>query len=373
MSERPRILDFRSDTVTRPCAEMRRAMAEAVVGDDVLGDDPTVQDLERRAALRVGKEAALFLPSGTMGNLLAVLVHCRPGDEAIMEERTHTFRYEGGCAARFGGVQIRTFARESGIPEPQDLLGALRNPDDVHQPRSRLFVLENTHNLAGGRVVPKERVDELAKHAHAHGLRVHVDGARIFNAATALHLPVSELVEAADSVQFCLSKGLGAPIGSILAGAADFVAEARRARKALGGGMRQAGVIAAAGLVALERGSARLHEDHTRAQLLAREIATMPGLTVDVGATETNIVLVTVQAPLRDTDVVQLCAARGLAFFAIQPQRLRLVVHRDLSEGDVRAAIDVLREVSEGLSRGELRADGDGDTPWEGGQDAPAR
>jgi threonine aldolase len=367
MSENPPFLDFRSDTVTRPTPEMRQAMAESVVGDDVLGDDPTVQDLERRAALRVGKEAALFVPSGTMGNLLAVLVHCRPGDEAIMEERTHTFRYEGGCAARFGGVQIQTFPRANGIPEPSDLLSRLRNKADIHQPRSTLFVLENTHNLAGGRVVPKARVDELAALAHHHGLALHIDGARVFNAAAALRMPVSELVAEADSVQFCLSKGLGAPIGSILAGSGDFVAEARRARKALGGGMRQVGVIAAAGICALEEGSARLHEDHERAKLLAAEIDAISGLRVDIEATETNIVLVTVEEPLQDSDVVQACADRGLHFFAIQPQRLRFVLHRDLGQRDVEAAIEILREVSAGLLSGSIakpNAQADAE-PWE--------
>ena len=369
MSEGPQILDFRSDTVTRPGPEMRQAMAEAVVGDDVLGDDPTVQELERRAARRVGKDAALFVPSGTMGNLLAVLVHCRPGDEAIMEERTHTFRYEGGCAARFGGVQIQCFPRASGIPELEDVRSRLRNPGDVHQPRSSLLVIENTHNLAGGRVVPKARVDELAGFAHERGMRVHIDGARVFNAAVALRLPVSEVVAEADSVQFCLSKGLGAPIGSIVAGTEEFVAEARRARKALGGGMRQVGVIAAAGILALEEGSARLHEDHARAQRLAREIDDMAGLSVDIEATETNMVLVTVEDPLEDSDVVQACAERGLLFFAIQPQRLRLVLHRDLGDKDVDAAVQILREVSEGLADGSLRP-GDANNPdaepWEG-------
>ncbi|PIE22781.1 MAG: low specificity L-threonine aldolase [Planctomycetota bacterium] len=369
MSKGPEILDFRSDTVTRPGAEMRRAMAEAVVGDDVLGDDPTVQDLERRAARRVGKEAALFVPSGTMGNLLAVLVHCRPGDEAIMEERTHSFRYEGGCAARFAGVQVHSFPRSSGIPSLDDVRSRLRNAEDIHQPRSTLLVVENTHNLAGGRVVPKARMDELAALAHEQGMKLHVDGARIFNAATALRLPVSELVAEADSLQFCLSKGLGAPIGSILAGSEAFVAEARRARKALGGGMRQVGVIAAAGILALEEGSARLHEDHARAKRLAREIAEMPGLRVDIEATETNMVLVSVEDPLCDSHVVQACAERGMLFFAIQPQRLRLVLHRDLGDRHVAAALEILHEVSEGLSSGTLepgdRTNSDA-KPWEG-------
>jgi len=346
-------LDFRSDTVTRPTAQMREAMAHAVVGDDVLGDDPTVKDLEARAAKRCGKEAALFLPSGTMGNLLAVLCHCQPGDEAIMEERTHTFRYEGGCAARFGGVQIRTYARESGVPETSDLVDNLRNPADIHQPRSRLFVMENTHNIAGGRVVPKERVDAIAHAAHENGMALHIDGARIFNAEVALGVSVERLAEHADSVQFCLSKGLGAPIGSILTGSGEFITAARRARKALGGGMRQVGVIAAAGLLALEEGPLRLAEDHGRARRLAEAMQGMPGFSVDLDATETNIVMCHLQG-IEDQAFLGAAKERGLHFFATQPGRCRFVTHRDLGDEHIDAAIQVLSELSAGFASGTL-------------------
>lgn len=353
MTSPPRTLDFRSDTVTRPTAEMRKAMADAVVGDDVLGDDPTVKKLEALAAELCGKEAALYVPSGTMGNLLAVLVHTRPGDEAIMEERTHTFRYEGGCAARFGGVQIMTYVRDSGVPEVLDLTTNLRNKDDPHQPRSSLFVLENTHNIAGGRIVPKKRVDELADAAHENGLRMHIDGARIFNAATALGMPVSEIVEKADSVQFCLSKGLGAPVGSMICGSHEFRHEAHRARKALGGGMRQAGVIAAAGILALEEGRHRLHEDHARARRLGESVTGLPGIRVDLDTIETNMVMVELEGIPEET-FVSACRDRGLLFFATQPSRCRFVTHRDLGDAEVEAAARVIQEVTTGFAKGDL-------------------
>ncbi len=353
MTDDGRILDFRSDTVTRPSPAMRRAMAEAVVGDDVIGDDPTVKELEALAARRCGKEAALFVPSGTMGNLLAILVHCRPGDEAIMEERTHTFRYEGGCAARFGGVQIRTVARESGVPELTDLSANLRNKDDIHQPRSSLFVLENTHNIAGGRVVPKARVDALAELAHEHGLKLHLDGARIFNAAVSLGISVAQIAEKADSVQFCLSKGLGAPIGSMIAGTSDFIAEARRARKALGGGLRQVGILAAAGILAIEEGSARLLEDHKKARHLGEAMGLMSGLRVDLESIDTNIVMCHLEG-IPESAFVSACQERGLLFFATQPGRCRFVTHLDITDDDIEAAICVLRDVTRAYAAGEL-------------------
>ncbi len=338
------MIDFRSDTVTRPDAAMREAMATAVVGDDVLGDDPTVKELEAEFAETLGKEQALFVPSGTMGNVIAVLVHARPGDELVMEERTHTFQYEGGAACRFGGVSIRTFPRASGTPEVSDVERCLRNPDDIHQPRSSLFVLENTHNMAGGRVVPLARVEELADFVHDRGLRMHMDGARLFNAAVASGQSPAKIAASADSVQCCLSKGLGAPVGSMIAGSAAFILEARRVRKALGGGMRQVGVLAAAGLLALREGPTRLAEDHARARSLASALAEIPGFSVDLEAVDTNIIMVDLQG-WDSKALVSAAAQRGVFFFAITPTRLRFVLHRDVSHAQVEQAQTILQDL----------------------------
>ncbi|MAE76885.1 MAG: hypothetical protein CMJ85_08465 [Planctomycetes bacterium] len=360
------MLDFRSDTVTRPTPEMRRAMAEAVVGDDVLGDDPTVQELEREFAERIGKEAALFCPSGTMCNLIAVSVWCRPGDEAVMEEGTHTFRYEGGGAARIAGVQVWTFYRDSGVPEVSDLLDRVRNSVDDHQPRTTLFVLENSHNMAGGRVVPLARVRELADAARAHGVKLHVDGARLFNAATALGLPVAGLAAPADSVMCCLSKGLGAPVGSCLAGDRAFIAEARRVRKALGGGMRQVGVLAAAGLIALREGPKWLAEDHERAQRLAVGLGRIDGLVVDPADVDTNIVRVELDG-LDTATVVHTLARYDLHCFAPRRGRLRFVLHRDLTDADIDVAIHAAEQaVTDVRSGGGVTDSGVDAEPWDG-------
>jgi threonine aldolase len=338
------MIDFRSDTVTRPDAAMREAMATAVVGDDVLGDDPTVQELEAEFAKVVGKEKALYVPSGTMGNVIAVLVHARPGDELVMEERTHTFQYEGGAACRFGGVSIRTFQNPSGIPDIEDVDRCLRNPDDIHQPRSSLFVLENTHNMAGGRIVPLARVEELSEFVHGKGLRVHMDGARLFNASVASGHSPAKIATSVDSVQTCLSKGLGAPVGSMIAGTAEFVQEGRRVRKALGGGMRQAGVIAAAGLLALRDGPARLAADHQHAQRLALALATIPGFEIDLQAVDTNIIMVDLEG-WDGRSLVATADQAGVAFFAITPKRLRFVLHRDVSTEQVDEAIGILQQL----------------------------
>ncbi|MCB9891021.1 MAG: aminotransferase class I/II-fold pyridoxal phosphate-dependent enzyme [Planctomycetes bacterium] len=335
-----RILDFRSDTVTKPDEAMRAAMASAVVGDDVLGDDPTVRELENAFANKLGKESALYCPSGSMCNLIAVCVWTRPGDEIVMEERTHTFQYEGGSASRFGHVQTRTFARESGIPEVSDLTASLRNPHDVHHPRSSLFVVENTHNAAGGRIVPKSRIEELATTAHAHGLRMHIDGARLFNASVATGVSVADIVAPADSVMCCLSKGLGAPIGSCLAGPAEFIVEARRVRKALGGGMRQVGILAAAGLLALTEGPDRLATDHERARSFQRGLVSIDGL--DADPPETNMVRVKLDESIDAAAFVEALRARGLLVFAVSPRHLRFVFHRDQRDEDVERALAIL-------------------------------
>lgn len=274
------MIDLRSDTVTWPTEEMRTAMARAEVGDDVYGEDPTVNRLQELAAERLGKEAGLFVPSGTMGNLIALLAHCQRGDEAILGELSHPYLYEGGGMAALGGIQPRTLPnQEDGTLRLTDIEAAIR-ADDPHYPRSRLVALENTHNRRNGVPLSGEYIQSVADLAHTHNLLLHIDGARIFNAAVALGKPVADLVRDADSVTFCLSKGLCAPVGSVLVGSKDFIARGLRLRKQLGGGMRQAGVLAAAGIVALESMIERLAEDHARAATLANFLAEFPALSV---------------------------------------------------------------------------------------------
>ena len=360
------MVDLRSDTVTRPTQAMRQAMANAVVGDDVLGDDPTVKELEAKFAATLGKEASVFMPSGSMCNLAAILTHCRAGDEILMEENTHTFRYEAGSACRFAAVQVSTFQRSSGIPEVSDILTRIRNADDEHQPRSSLFVLENTHNVAGGRPVPLERVRELCDAAHEKGLKVHMDGARLFNAAQALGTTVAALSSPVDSVMCCLSKGLGAPVGSLLAGHNAFIKEARRARKALGGGMRQSGVLAAAGLIALAEGPSLLAKDHERAKKLARALDAMPAVSVDVESVSSNMVMAWLDG-IEVGQVILACKEQGVRILAPRRNCLRFVFHRDIDDNGLRRAIQVLEEVTGELSRlGGKRWEGDDPEakPW---------
>ena len=329
--------DFRSDTLTQPTAAMRAAMAAATVGDDVFGEDPTVQALEREAAQALGMEQALFVPSGTMANQIAVHVHCRSGDELICEERSHVFVYEGGGAARLSGTQVRTCATRDGFPTPEQVAGLIRVDND-HYPRSRLLVLENTHNMAGGRVLRPDRQEALVAVARQHGLAVHVDGARLANAAVALQLPLPALTRGIDSVSLCFSKGLGAPVGSVIAGTAAFVKAARRARKAFGGGMRQAGILAAAARIALSEGMALLARDHARAQRLARAFAALDGLVVAPETVETNIVIVEVPGRAPD-ELVTYLASRGVRALVVGPGRVRFVLHRDLSDAGVELCV----------------------------------
>ncbi len=333
--------DFRSDTMTAPTPAMRQAMASAAVGDDVWGEDPTVRALEQEGAALLGKPAALFLPSGTMANQVAIHVHCRPGDELICEERCHVFFHEGGGIARWSGTQVRSVPAPDGFPAPEQLPALVRG-DDPHYPRSRLLVIENSHNMAGGRVCAPSRVGALAAAARQHGLAVHVDGARLMNAAVALGCTPAALVAAADSSTLCLSKGLGAPVGSLLAGDAAFVAAALRVRKAFGGGMRQAGVLAAAGLMALRDGPALLARDHARARALAAGLAELPWARLDVAAVETNIVMLDVRgaapgavlAHLREHGVLAATAGSG---------RIRFVLHRDVPDDGVDRCLQACR------------------------------
>ncbi|MDP6078404.1 MAG: GntG family PLP-dependent aldolase, partial [Acidimicrobiales bacterium] len=286
-----RTIDLRSDTVTHPTPEMRKAMAEAEVGDDVYGEDPTVNRLEEMAAQRMGKEAAAFVASGTMGNLVCGLTHCQRGDEMLLGSRSHILMYEVGSIAALGGVQVRTVPNDPrGMMDPNEVEAAMR-PDNVHQPRTAMVCLENTHNRCSGAVLDSEDIGAIAEIAHRHGAVLHMDGARIFNASVALGVAASELARPADTISFCLSKGLCCPVGSVVCGSRETIGRVRRNRKLVGGGMRQAGVIAAAGIVALESMVDRLAEDHSNAKRLARGLAGMPGVTLDPDAIQTNIVI----------------------------------------------------------------------------------
>ncbi len=333
-------IDLRSDTITKPTPAMRRAMAEAEVGDDVLGDDPTVKRLEALAAERLGKEAALFVPSGTMGNLVCLLTHCGRGDEVILGDQAHCYIYEQGGSSAVGGIHPRPLPNRPDGTLDLDAIEAAIRPDDPHQPRTRLIALENTHNRCGGAVLPVSYMQAVGELARRRGLKVHLDGARIFNAAVALDVDVKELVADCDSVSFCLSKGLAAPVGSVVVSTADFIREARRARKVLGGGMRQAGVIAAAGIVALTEMVDRLAEDHANARRLAEGIAALPGIVLDPATVQTNIVIFELHHPeLTPQQLAQALWQRGVWLFAIGGKRLRAVTNYHITPGDIDRAI----------------------------------
>ncbi|MFQ5943188.1 MAG: low-specificity L-threonine aldolase [Anaerolineales bacterium] len=335
-------IDLRSDTVTQPTAEMRQAMAEAEVGDDVFGDDPTVQRLEQLAAQRMGKEAAVFVASGTMGNLAAVLSHCQRGDEIILGDLSHTYINEAGGISALGGVHPRTVPNQlDGTLRAEDVRAAVR-ADDEHFPISRLILLENTHNATGGTVLSQKHMDSISEVAKERGLKLHLDGARIFNAAAALGVPASVLTEAADSVTFCLSKGLCAPVGSLLCGSEDFISLARRARKQLGGGMRQAGILAAAGIVALETMVERLSEDHVRARRLADGLKELPALSLDQDPPQTNMLYLKLdpQAGITTGDLIRILGEDGIKLTARDEYRMRLVVHYWIDDAGVDRAIE---------------------------------
>jgi len=330
------VIDLRSDTVTQATDEMRQAMAEAVTGDDVYEEDPTVRRLERLAAARVGKEAALFVPTGTMGNQVAVLTHTQRGQEVIVDEAAHVYDAEVAGLAVLSGVQVRPLTGRRGILEAGEVAAAIR-PDDVHYPRTGLLCLENPHNAAGGVAAPPEVTAHLCQVAHDSGIPVHLDGARLFNAAVALGLPAAALAEPVDSVMFCLSKGLGAPVGSVLAGSHEWIARARRYRKMLGGGMRQAGHLAAAGIVALERMVTRLAQDHDHARRLAEGLAGVPGFAVDMESVQTNMVYAEVgDGPA----VVRALEQHGVLAGAVGPRRVGFVTHYGIEGLDVEAAIN---------------------------------
>ncbi len=317
------MLDFRSDTVTRPTAGMRAAMAAAEVGDDVFDEDPTVHRLQDRLAEMLGKEAALFVPSGTMSNLIGVRLHCRPGDELICEANCHLYFYEQGGYAQINGVAVRTVAGEHGILRPEQVEGLVR-PENTHAPRTRLLCLENTHNRGGGRIQPFDTLTALCRWARASGLRTHLDGARLFNAVVATGIDAARWAEHFDTVNVCFSKGLGAPVGSALAGPRELIREAIRHRKVLGGGMRQAGVLAAAALYALEHHLGRLAEDHANARRLAAGIGRMSRLRLDPPTVDTNILFFQVDPALGTAaEFCQRIARQGLLMLATGPDRLR--------------------------------------------------
>lgn len=330
-------IDLRSDTVTKPTEEMRHAMAQAEVGDDVYGEDPTVNRLQAMAAERFGKEAALFIPSGTMGNLAAILSHCGRGDEVILGNRSHTYLYEAGGVSALGGVHTYIVPNLSdGTISLEELRAAIRQ-DDAHFPPTRLICLENTHNRCGGSVLDKAYIDSVAELAQQHGLQLHMDGARIFNAAVALDTPVSSLLQNVDSLTFCLSKGLCAPVGSILVGDKAFITKAHRARKQLGGAMRQVGILAAAGIVALEKMVDRLAEDHRRAQDLAQFLGTIPGIALDWESPGSSMIFfhLTDKAPTKITDLIPKFADHKIRISASAEARVRLVMHYWIDDSSI--------------------------------------
>jgi len=345
------VVDLRSDTVTLPTPEMREAMARAEVGDDVWGEDPTVQRLETTAAARLGKEAGLLVTSGTMGNLVSVVAHTQAGQEVVLDLDSHIYNSEVAGATIVGHVQMRPVKTERGFLTPEQVREALR-PANIHVPPTGLVCLENTHNRHGGTCCTPEEIAAVASVAHAARVPVHVDGARLFNAAVALKREPRELAAPADSVTFCLSKGLGAPVGSVVCGSGAFVERARRVRKMVGGGMRQAGVLAAAGLVALERMVDRLAVDHANARALAEALGAMPALVVDLASVQTNIVVVRIDRGDRASsaaataELVQGCAARKVKVHAMGPAAIRCVTHKDVDAEDIRRAVDAFRELT---------------------------
>jgi threonine aldolase len=333
------IVDLRSDTVTRPTPEMYEAMLNAPLGDDVLGDDPTVTELEQLGARMVGKDAAVFVPSGTMGNQIALACHCDRGDAVLLERQSHILYYEVGAPAVIAGVVTWTLPSNLGVMDPAVVEDHVVQ-STIHTPGTSLLCVENTHNRAGGTIVPVATMAEYRRLTHKHGMKIHLDGARVFNAAVALGVPVTEIVQHVDSVNFCLSKGLRSPVGSLLCGSAAFIEEARRWRKRLGGGMRQAGILAACGIVSLTKYVDRLADDHRRAQTLAVALDAMPGLKVDMESVQTNMVYIT----LADASTwVAKLREQGIWVMATGPDRIRLVLHADVDDEGVARAIQAFR------------------------------
>jgi len=337
------MIDLRSDTVTRPTPAMRAAMVSAEVGDDVYGEDPTINRLEKEAATIFGREAAIFVPTGTMGNQIAIRLHTEHGQEVICEARSHVLDWEMAMVAAYSGCQARTVAADRGILTWNHVKQAI-GPKIYYRAQTGLICLENTHNMAGGTVTPLAVLEEIWDGAREANLAVHLDGARVFNAAAALGIGVAELTRGFDTVMFCLSKGLGAPVGSMLVGSREAIDQARIHRKALGGGMRQAGVLAAAGLIALKEMPGRLTEDHANARLLAEAIAAEPGAEIDLDAVQTNIVIFKLRD---DSDTAAFCVAlqqKGILASAVGPHSVRFVTHLDVDRKECEQAASVVSE-----------------------------
>lgn len=345
-------IDLRSDTVTQPTPEMRKAMAEAEVGDDVYGEDPTINRLQEMAAEKTGKEAGLFVSSGTMGNLIAVLTHCNRGDEVILGNMCHTYIYEAGGTAALGGVHPFAIKNQpDGTLALDDIKNAIRK-DDVHFPQTRLIMLENTHNRCGGVTLTEQYTNEVADIAHQNGLQVHLDGARLFNAAASLGVTAGTLTRTVDSVTFCLSKGLCAPVGSVLCGNKEFIKKARRIRKQLGGGMRQAGILAAAGIVALEKMTGRLTEDHARAKRLANGLADIGGLAIDAGSPHTNMIFANLVDQIQQGagEIAELFKDKGVLIGVTGDRRFRFVTHYWVDDLSVQKTIQAWKEIYSNLN-----------------------
>lgn len=352
-------IDLVSDTVTLPTNEMREAMKSAEVGDDVNQEDPTINKLEELAAKKIGKEAAMFVPSGTMGNLIAVLIHCKRGEEVILESRSHIYNFEVGGISALGGVVTKTIDGDKGILNVDKIKREIRQ-EDIHEVKTALICLENSHNRAGGTVTPPKITEEIYQLAHKHNIFVHLDGARLFNAAVALNIEPALLVKNVDSVMFCLSKGLSAPVGSILSGSKEFIQKARKYRKMLGGGMRQAGILAAAGIISLEKMVERLEEDHKNARILAEGFNEIEGIKVDLETVQTNMVYFNVEKLVKELNIntdqflerlVDEYGIRGGVETPIQdPTEIRFVTHYGISEEDIYTTINAIKMISKRIN-----------------------
>ena len=340
------MIDLRSDTVTLPTDAMYEAMRTAPLGDDVLGDDPTVIEFEHMAAERVGKKAALLVPTGSMANLVGVLGHCGRGQEVILGNKAHTFVYEAGGISAYGSVHPHTIPNQpDGTLRLEDIKAAIR-ADNVHFPQTNLICLENTQNKCGGLALTPEYTDAVGELAKKNGLKIHIDGARIFNAAVALGVDVKDLTRSCDTLTFCLSKGLSCPVGSVLCGSAEFIAQGRRIRKGLGGGMRQAGVIAAAGIVALNTMVDRLVQDHVNAKALAKGFSGIDGINVDIDSVQTNMVYFTLtDAAVSDEALLSQTEKKGLQFLPVGPRTFRMVTHHGIERDDIDTTLEIMREI----------------------------
>ncbi|MBM2841209.1 MAG: L-threonine aldolase [Bacteroidetes bacterium] len=338
------LIDLRSDTVTKPSPGMREAMAKADVGDDVFGEDPTVNKLQQKVAELLGKEAALYVPSGSMGNQICIKVHTQPGDEVIAEKGCHAFNYETGAIAFLSNVQVNTIEGKHGVFTVEDVRRVIR-PKAYYMPRTKLICMENTHNRAGGTIIPIGIIKEMSALSRNEGIKFHLDGARLWNACAETGITPKEYASYVDSISVCLSKGLGAPVGSVIAGSTEFIAEARRYRKIFGGGMRQAGILAAAGLYALENNVSRLKEDHVKAKALARELSSIRGFDIDMDSVQTNIIIISLEKLGKTPEaVLALLKAKGVLLTLGNYMGIRAVTHLDVSSEQVMRAGQIIRQ-----------------------------